>query len=897
MKRRITQAAAVLGLLFFMLGMVVTGKIGNTTLPGYEDTVKLQRMDEMTGAAFLTYLTDFRERVKERHPEGYVQLLFLVTDSGVMSVRLDTDIGIHAFYFVDGDRIYELSTDCFPQRRWGFVLQEYRRHLDLPAEIIIPTDLYCERDDWFKEDSMIFRYYYGTQSSLSDFAHLEWDPDAARLLDFGKDRDGFFVSFLEDGCRGVYRLTRYTEAVFRQENPEVAAAWEYGDDDALAAAFRKKYPGMTGFIAYRYNGRWESEQKFYAVEDNTSVRPVWDTEQEEDSGMLAVSRTYGYFRRYPYVYEVSEVYTCADGAPRQEAAETDDYIKYPLIRVYNKNGIVSNVGRNGGYFYDVLYSWGKEGEQELAADVAALGDGVDVSRLPYDGADASFWQYLYELAGEKDRSWREDTHIGIWYGVEGRTAVLLDTASEEHYLFVIDTDQRVYKLHAEEQSVMFEGYWRNFVHNYLGRAGFLSEAEMADKYWGTAFNRGVIELHCKSFVWQWDEYFWDIQEFRKRADGFTFTIVGVDNEIVRYRLQKYARSAFEDRDSALAERMWAGDKGGMLLLMTERYRKLNGFYCYPAMRDGEAEAVFYETYTGADMRGYLCYGDAVYEIAELHARAAGESFDEAEDGEQGASRFAEGARRYGGFDSRPDYLWTEDADYNFRWEDREKGDYWYAQDIGAGRKFMICMTRQEAEEETDPEEIGEPHDITVMALREEDGVENPETVQQFTVYLSERDNPLQFTDFNMDGWLDIRLRDYYGANGGRCFHYCYSPSRGMFVRAAEELDDYSWYEPDPARRQVTVYHYGAADSGTQQLYQWENETDCRLLRQIDYGSVRDPVADDAFRYFWTVTEFAGGRRRVLFHESWPYAPRDGVCQPEDRERLAWDIFRNGEPAG
>lgn len=99
--------------------------------------------------------------------------------------------------------------------------------------------------------------------------------------------------------------------------------------------------------------------------------------------------------------------------------------------------------------------------------------------------------------------------------------------------------------------------------------------------------------------------------------------------------------------------------------------------------------------------------------------------------------------------------------------------------------------------------------------------------------------PFSFEDFNADGWQDLRVLYYYGANGGTAQHYIWSPTRGEFVQAPEGLDYFGMYGVDQEKRQLSMHYHGSALSGTEELYQWSGETDCELIRRFAHDAVND----------------------------------------------------------
>lgn len=99
--------------------------------------------------------------------------------------------------------------------------------------------------------------------------------------------------------------------------------------------------------------------------------------------------------------------------------------------------------------------------------------------------------------------------------------------------------------------------------------------------------------------------------------------------------------------------------------------------------------------------------------------------------------------------------------------------------------------------------------------------------------------PFSFEDINADGWLDLRVLYYYGANGGTLSFYLWSPSKGEFVCGPEELGYFGLYGVDQEKRQLHMHYHGTAVSGEEELYQWSGETDCELIRRFNHNETNE----------------------------------------------------------
>lgn len=119
-------------------------------------------------------------------------------------------------------------------------------------------------------------------------------------------------------------------------------------------------------------------------------------------------------------------------------------------------------------------------------------------------------------------------------------------------------------------------------------------------------------------------------------------------------------------------------------------------------------------------------------------------------------------------------------------------------------------------------------------------------------------DPLSFEDFNADGYQDLFLLFYYGANGGSASHYLWSPSKEQFVKASEELGYFGFYSIDPDTRRLYMHYHGSAISGTETTFQWSNETDCEKIKKFVHDSVWHTDQIEV-----SIAEYSGERRRYL----------------------------------
>lgn len=186
--------------------------------------------------------------------------------------------------------------------------------------------------------------------------------------------------------------------------------------------------------------------------------------------------------------------------------------------------------------------------------------------------------------------------------------------------------------------------------------------------------------------------------------------------------------------------------------------------------------------------------------------------------------------------------------------------YYYERESGPGQSLSFDCKRAEIEK-------GEFFDNVTYEI----AVSVPgsgEPFQILEVYSSYDWFPFSFEDFNADGYEDLHVEYYYGANGGSASHYIWLPSRGEFVRGPEELEAYSSYSVDLEKRQLYIHMHDSAMEGTEYLYQWSGEADYELLRFYDYQYVYNDDWD-LIGVNERISTFESGEEKVLSDYIYP----------------------------
>lgn len=209
--------------------------------------------------------------------------------------------------------------------------------------------------------------------------------------------------------------------------------------------------------------------------------------------------------------------------------------------------------------------------------------------------------------------------------------------------------------------------------------------------------------------------------------------------------------------------------------------------------------------------------------------------------------------------------------------DNLKEKYYLQQEMGEDIfSFAVEYVYQPGDDEREPEEIGRLWRISVYRNGES------EPFQEIEVESAAfQECPVSFYDFNADGFQDLIVYYYYGANGGSESRYLWSPSRESFVYFPD-LEYYGSYYVDPETRRFHIHYHGSAISGSDEVYQWKNEMDCELIKDITYY----PASfDSAESMVIKVTRYDGGREEIL--SDYTYSREEYEARHDD----IWGIFR------
>lgn len=146
-------------------------------------------------------------------------------------------------------------------------------------------------------------------------------------------------------------------------------------------------------------------------------------------------------------------------------------------------------------------------------------------------------------------------------------------------------------------------------------------------------------------------------------------------------------------------------------------------------------------------------------------------------------------------------------------------------------------------------------------------------------------------DENGDAWWNFIDHIFYfekDIGTGEKFYFRITPSVDNDSAGESLPDAYEW---DMDSRRLYMHWHGSAVTGTEFVYQWENETDCRLIKKFE----RDWAGDEIrFR----VMDYHGEKERVLLDYadeaeasfSWDFYYDDLVWEKEISDPASGEIY-------
>lgn len=465
-------------------------------------------------------------------------------------------------------------------------------------------------------------------------------------------------------------------------------------------------------------------------------------------------------------------------------------------------------------------------------------DVVEVSHTMLSEGD--FFALVNSHASELADNYPErDVVYRINGSAETEQFVQLDT-NAQHWLYMRDRDS-VYILYGK----MPKSKWQDFLEDWLfafelkwdGATVMKEDGTVLDTYTGKKW-KGLRSM----FQYGEDcmEIYRNVILFHRQEDGFYFKMESKDEEkkLVEELVLRPSDIGLEYDGWEEAVSCFAARYPDMCSLEANLYGE--DTLWNPEGR--ASDRVFYKIEEMEYTRGFFFWNGRVFEMS---SRGMGSYYNTVD--MVGSSI---------GYDYHTCFLWEREEDGSIVYEDNLAGKYSYIKDWGNGKLIRL-------QAEIVNKESGELLDTITYGVKifDEKGGKILQEIQMDSSYA--HGSPFEFEDFNADGYLDITVTYYYGANGGTASHYIYSPSKEEFVEADPELDYYGMYSVDHETRRLYMHYHGSAVDGREITYQWKNEMDYEMVKQFDHD-----CRDDCVQV--KITRYENGEEEVLSDYCYAY---------------------------
>lgn len=482
-------------------------------------------------------------------------------------------------------------------------------------------------------------------------------------------------------------------------------------------------------------------------------------------------------------------------------------------------------GEKTGYFIQ---------EKNLETDETAI------SEAENDRQDGNIIVVCHDMLSEEELFVLINSHIGeltdqypdneVVCRINGSTEidqfVQLD-ADQEHWLYIRSEDS-VYILYGEK---MNDEEWQEFLREWLFTSGLQwnglmvmkADGTVADTYTGYKRDEGIRRMfqYGEACI----EFDGDTLLFHGQEDGFYFKIEKGDEEesVVTEVVLRSADICLKFDSFEEAVPYFADRYPDMYSLEMNLYGE-NTLWNY---EEGMLDQIFYKVEEPESSHGFFLQNGEVYEVFSQ--------------GEPGYYSMADTVRSSMGYDYMECFSWKQEEDGSIAYEDNLAGTYFYIRNWG-GEK--ILRFQAEIIEKTEGELLN--NYIYRVGIFDEERNEFLQEIEVDSSYAHK--SPFKFEDFNADGYEDLTVSYYYGANGGTASHYIFSPSRKEFVKVDSELDYYGMYSVDDETRRLYMHYHGSAIDGIEITYQWKNEMDYEIVKQYDHEWTDDGVWVKIVRY-------------------------------------------------
>ena len=450
-------------------------------------------------------------------------------------------------------------------------------------------------------------------------------------------------------------------------------------------------------------------------------------------------------------------------------------------------------------------------------------------------SEEDFFMLINSRARELTKRYPKEEVV---YRINGSTEidqfVQLDTG-KEHRLYIRDKDS-VYILYGEIDN---EG-WQNFLKEWLFTCGLKWDGVTVMKEDGTISDTYTGEKsEGMRSMFQYGEDCIKIDEnvilFHRQEDGFYFKRESGDEE-----KQLVEEVILHPSDIRLEYDGWEEAVACFENRYPDMYSLETHLYGEDTLWDSEkktSDLVFYKIKEPEGTRGFFRWNGRTFEMFSWGMGSYENTVDQ--------------VRRSIGYDYRACFLWEREEDESILYEDKLAGKYSYIKDLGNEK---VIRLQAEIIEKVEGELI-DTITYGVKIFDEEEG-EVLQEMQMDSSYVHE--SPFEFEDFNADGYLDLTVTYYYGANGGTASHYIFSPSKEEFVEVDSELDYYGMYSVDYKTRRLYMHYHGPAIYGTEITYQWKNEMDFEMIKQFDHD-----YEDNENNVRVKIVRYENGREEIL----------------------------------
>ncbi len=403
-----------------------------------------------------------------------------------------------------------------------------------------------------------------------------------------------------------------------------------------------------------------------------------------------------------------------------------------------------------------------------------------------------------------------------------------------HRLYIRDKDS-VYILYGEIDSEA----WQDFLEEWLftsdlkwdGAMVLKEDGTISDTYTGKK-GKGMRKM----FKYGEDgmEIYRDLILFHRQEDGFYFKTGDEEKQIEE-------EVVLRPSDIRLEYDGWEEVVDCFRDRYPDMYSLEANLYGEHTLWDSEKKAsdpVFYKIEEPEGTRGFFRWNGRTFEMS---CRGITNGYYNAVDLVESSI----------GYDYHACFLWERKEDGSIVYEDNLAGKYSYIKDLGNEKVIRL-------QAEIFKKVEGELIDTITYGVEifDEKKGEVLQEMQMDSSYAHE--SPFEFEDFNADGYLDLTVTYYYGANGGTASHYIFSPSKEEFVEVAPELDYYGMYSVDYETRRLYMHNHGTAIYGTETTYQWKNEMDFEMIKQFDHD-----YEDNENNVRVKIVRYENGREELL----------------------------------